>query len=391
MLSVDVLPTEIMVAIFIHDGLSDIARQVCQRWRQVALPIWLRRLCLLPSDPFKDLGLLPYLQSLPSPYRLAIRALDISARRDFDSGGNVFSSDVADDACVRNVLMIQSLLSHRIKDISLTDTGWSPESLTRIMQMANLTSQRIVHFQLSLFKPESFSHREMNQALVKICRAHAKFLKTLCFDLAHSFPLAQWNAIAHGAVDLEQFHLGLHRSTTETMVLADILRVVLPRWSGLTSLHLSQPRFLSPETLTCLYRLLPRPDLLRELHLIFEACQAQLYEEEFIAMIQAMPKLLILDAHLDWTNRMMEQVASRLPELKELSVTCCQSNSQFDCRGIGSIKSPLSWGENLEKLNMRTSARISRGFLDAVRMRSRRVKILVYGSMKWGGLVDEWE
>ncbi|KAG0011097.1 hypothetical protein BGZ81_002398 [Podila clonocystis] len=382
MTSIDVLPTEILADIFGHEGLGDIARQVCRRWRLIALPLWLRRLVLLPSDPFKDVGLLEYLQNLPEDDRLSIRALDIAARRDFDSGGNVFSSDVADEACLRNVLLIQSLLGHRIIDLAITDTGWAPESLAHILQMNQLTTSRVLHFQLSLFKPESFSLPELSHELIRLCHSHCHTLKTLSFDLAHPMSRNLWATMAN-CTDLQQFHLSIHRSSEP--VLTNILHLVLPRWSALASLHLCQPRFLSPDILRCLYKDLPRPDLLRELHLIFEACQASLYEDEFIEMVAAMPKLQVLDAHLDWSNRMMEQVAARLPDLRELSVTCL--GAQFDCRSVRSIV----WGEALEKVNMRTSARIWGGFLDAVRKRSRRVKILVYGSMKWGGSIDEWE
>ncbi|KAF9413043.1 hypothetical protein BGZ94_000859 [Podila epigama] len=376
-----------MAEIFGHEGLADMARQICRRWRRIALPLWLRRLVLLPSDPFKDLGLFEYLVQLPDDIRLSIRALDITARRDFDSGGNVFYSDVADEACVQNVLMIQALLGQRIIDLSLTDTGWSPESLARILTTyqqcpTKEIAFRIAHCQLSLFKPESFASSELMNELSHLCRVHCLSLKDLVLDLALPTGQDHWNAMAQ-CTELQHFHLGIHRSSEP--VLTTILQIVLPHWASLVSLYLCQPRFLAPEILQCLYKTLPRPDLLRELHLIFEACQASQYEQEFIEMIEAMPQLEILEIQMDCSNRMMECVAARLPNMRELSVTCL--SAQFDCYGIRHVV----WGAGLEKLNMRTSARVWGGFLDVVRRRSRRVKILVYGAMKWGGSVDEWE
>ncbi|KAF9181307.1 hypothetical protein BGZ51_005545 [Haplosporangium sp. Z 767] len=383
MIGIDDLPAEILADIFGHEGLAEITRQVCQRWRKITLPIWLKRLTLLPSDPFKDSGMLSYLFNLPLHDRLYVRALDVTSRRDFDSvNSSVFYTEIADKACVRNVLQIQSLLGPRIIDLSITDTGWTPESMRDILKMSLLTTRHLHHFQLSLFQPESYVLSELSDNLVQHYQRDARHLKTLVLDLALPLDKEQWLAMAQ-CTELLHFHLGLHRSSEP--VLSGILDIILPRWCSLTSLYLCQPRFLSPETLRCLYTHLPQPERLRELHLIFEACQASMYEQEFIDMIQAMPRLQILDTHLDWTNRMMERVAMTLADLRELSITC--SSLEFTCAGIRQ----MVWGQALEKMNMRTSAKIWNGFLDAVRMRSSRVKILVYGSMKWGGSVDEWE
>ncbi|KAI1316067.1 hypothetical protein EDD11_010456 [Mortierella claussenii] len=377
------LPAEILADIFGHEGLSDITRQVCKRWRAIALPIWLRRLALLPSDPFKDLGMLAYLQDLPLNHRLSIRALDITSRRDFDmASSSVFFVEVADQLCVQNVLMIQSLLGSRIMDLALTDIGWAPESLRDILRMNLLTTHHLNHFQISLFHTESHEMSELMDSMVDLYRRDAAHIKSLILDLAQPVSIDHWTAIAE-CTELQSFHLGLHRSSEP--ILTDILERIVPKWTSLTALYICQPRFISAGTLRCLHKNLPRPDRLRELHLIFEACQASLYEQEFIEMIHAMPNLQILDAHLDWTNRMMEHVAMTLPALRELSVTC--SSLDFTCAGIVCIV----WGPGLEKVNMRTSGKIWGGFLDAIRKRSRRVKILVYGAMKWGGSVDEWE
>ncbi|KAF9094350.1 hypothetical protein BGX27_001471 [Mortierella sp. AM989] len=383
MSGIDSLPAEILADIFAHEGLADITRQVCHRWREIALPIWQRRLVLLPSDPFKDLGVLEYLQQLSIQDQLFVRALDISSRREFDSNNNsVFYIEVADQACLRNVLTIQSLLGSKITELALTDTGWTPESLSGILQMNYLATHHLTHFQISLFQVESFEISDLMDSMIELFHRDASHLKSLVLDLAQTLPTDTWSAIAE-CTDLCSFHLGLHRSSEP--ILADILELILPKWSSLTTIYICQPRFLSAGTLSFLYKHLPHPNRLRELHLIFEACQASLYEQEFIEMIHAMPNLQILVAHLDWTNRMMEHVAMTLPDLRELSITC--SNINFTCSGI----SCTVWGQGLEKVNMRTSGKIWSGFLEAIRRRSRRVKILVYGAMKWGGSVDEWE
>ncbi|KAG0245980.1 hypothetical protein B0O80DRAFT_496845 [Mortierella sp. GBAus27b] len=381
--NIHILPAEILAVIFSHEGLADITRQVCKRWRGVALPIWLRRLTVLPSDPFKDRGFLNYLKSLTPHDRLFVRALDISSRRQLDSASNTFFyEEVADDACVQNVLMIQSLLGARIMDISLTDTGWDPEGLDKILRTILLTTRHLNHFQLSLFDLGSYLALEFHETLVQLLRRDACRLKSLTFDLALSLPNEHWESIAE-CTELESFHLGLPQSAQP--ILTDILEQVLPKWKSLSALYICQARFVSAETIQCLYKHLPYPSRLRELRLIFEACQASVYQQEFIEMIHAMPNLQILEAHLDWTNRMMEHVALSLPHLRELSITC--SNPDFTCAGIEMV----AWGQALEKVNMRICSRISSGFINAVRKRSSRVRILVYGSMKWGGTVDEWE
>ncbi|KAK3843025.1 MAG: hypothetical protein J3R72DRAFT_441436 [Linnemannia gamsii] len=379
----DILPSEILADIFSYEGLSDITRQVCQRWRRIALPIWLRRLPLLPSDPFKDTGMLDYLQDLSPHDRLFVRALDVTSRRDFDtSGGNLFHIDVADLPCVENVLMIQSLLSARITDLSMTDAGWTPYSLADILQTCLLTTQHLTHFQIALQKTESYTLPDLFECLLQLYRRDSGRLKSLTLDLSQSLADDQWTAMAE-CIELQHFHLGLHRNSEP--VLPEIFKLTFPKWTSLTSLYICQPRFLSAETLQCLYKSLPTPARLRELRLIFEACQASQYEQEFIEMIHAMPNLQILEAHLDWTNRMMGHVAMTLADLCELSMTC--SSVEFTCAGI----QHMVWGQALVKVNMRTSGRIWGGFLEAVRKRSRRVKILVYGAMKWGGSIDEWE
>ncbi|KAG0042913.1 hypothetical protein BGZ83_012025 [Gryganskiella cystojenkinii] len=383
MLSIDCLPAEILADIFLYDGLADIARQTCMRWRAIALPLWLRRLSLRPSDPFNDRGMLAYLQSLSEHDRLFVRGLDVTSRRDFDSSSNnVVYTDVADVACVNNVLMIQSLLGERIHDLALTDTGWAPESLIDLVHMALMTTHHLVHFQISLFKVESFLLSDLMTCLTQLYDRDSSHLKSLALDLAQPVETEQWDAMA-GCTELQDFHLGLYRSSEP--ILTDILVRILPQWHSLSSLYLCQPRFLTADTVRCLYRDLPRPEGLHELHLIFEACQASQYEDEFLKMIRAMPNLRTLEAHLDWTDRMMDQVASTLKDLRKLTITC--SSVEFTCCGIREVV----WGQGLEKVNMRTSGKIWRGFIDAVRKRSRRVKILVYGSMKWGGSIDEWE
>lgn len=383
MSNIDVLPAEILASIFGYDGLADITRQVSRRWRAVALPIWLRRLTLLPSDPFKDLEMLDYLRGLSPDERHLVRALDISSRRQFDSASNsVFYEEVADQACVRNVLLTQVLLGARIIDFTLTDAGWCPESLSEILRTILLTTQHLTHFQISLFNVESYATPELQATLIKLFRRDACNLKSIALDLTRPLTMDHWTSIAECA-ELQSFHLGLHRSSEP--ILTDILELVLSKWESLSALYICQARFVSAETLRCLHKHLPHPDRLRELRLIFEACQASLYEQEFIEMIHAMPNLQTLEAHLDWTNRMMEHVALTLPDLRELSITC--SSLGFTCAGIVCV----AWGSALEKVNMRTSGKICKGFIDAVRKRSSRVKILVYGSMKWGGSVDEWE
>ncbi|KAF9932698.1 hypothetical protein FBU30_007541 [Linnemannia zychae] len=376
------LPAEILADIFSYEGLSDITRQVCQRWRRITLPIWLRRLPLLPSDPFKDTGMLDYLHDLYPRDRLYIRALDITSRRDFDTSGSFFHVDVADLPCVENVLLIQSLLGPRIIELSMTDAGWTPHSLADMLQTCLLTTQHLTHFQISLHKTESYTLPELLGSLLLLYRRDSTWLKSLTLDLSQCLAKDQWTAMAE-CVELQHFHLGLHRSSEP--VLPGIFELTFPKWTCLTSLYVCQPRFLSAETLRCLYKSLPAPDRLRELRLIFEACQASMYEQEFIDMIHSMPNLQILEAHLDWTNRMMEHVALTLADLTELSITC--SSVEFTCAGI----QYMAWGQALEKIHMRTSGRIWGGFLDAVRKKSRRVRILVYGSMKWGGSIDEWE
>ncbi|KAK5828401.1 hypothetical protein F5H01DRAFT_327998 [Linnemannia elongata] len=379
----DMLPAEILADIFCYDGLSDITRQVCQRWRRIALPIWLRRLPLLPSDPFKDTGMLDYLEDLSPHDRLFVRALDVTSRRDFDtSGGNLFHIDVADLSCVENVLLIQSLLGSRITDLSMTDAGWTPHSLADILQTCLLATHHLTHFQISLQKTESYTLPDLLDCLLYLYRRDSGRLKSLTLDLSQSLADDQWTAMAE-CVELQHFHLGLHRNSEP--VLPEIFKLAFPKWTSLSSLYICQPRFLSAETLQCLYKSLPAPGQIRELRLIFEACQASQYEQEFIEMIHTMPNLQILEAHLDWTNRMMEHVALTLSDLRELSITC--SSVEFTCAGIQYVV----WGQALEKINMRTSGRIWGGFLEAVRKRSRRVRILVYGAMKWGGSVDEWE
>ncbi|KAF8931542.1 hypothetical protein BGZ58_007579 [Dissophora ornata] len=382
MSSIDVLPAEILANIFGYEGLFDIARQVCRCWRGIALPIWLRRLVLLPSDPFKDLGVLELLQHLSYEDRLSVRALDITSRRDSDSVSNsVFYVEQADQACVRNVLRVQSLLGSRIIDLALTDIGWTPDSLTYILQMNQLATKHLSRFQISLLNVESFGTSELMDSLARLFRRDAFYLKSLVLDLVRPLAIDHWTGISE-CTEIQSFHLGPHRSSEP--ILTGILELVLPNWSSLSTLYICQPRFITAETLRCLYKHLPHPERLRELHLIFEACQASMYEQEFIDMIHAMPNLQILEAHLDWTNRMMEHVAMALSDLRELSVTCSSLN--FTCAGI----MYMAWGQGLEKVNMRTSGKIWSGFLEAVRKRSRRVKILVYGSMKWGGSVDEW-
>ncbi|KAF9897608.1 hypothetical protein BX616_005282 [Lobosporangium transversale] len=377
------LPTEILAAIFGYEGLADITRQVCKRWRAIALPIWLKRLVLLPSDPFKDLGIFQYLQHLSLDLRLSVRALEITSRRDFDLANNsVFYTEVADQACVQNAIKTQSLLGPRIMDLTLTDTGWAPESLRDILRMNLMTTDHLHHFQISLFKTESHDMPDLMDSIVDLYRRDACHIKSLVLDLAQPLTMDHWEAIAE-CIELQSFHLGLHRISEP--ILTDVLERIFPKWTNLCALYICQPRFLSAETLRCLYKYLPHPDQLHELHLIFEACQASLYEQEFIEMIHTMPNLQILEAHLDWSNLMMKHVAVTLSDLRELSITC--SNLHFTCAGISSTV----WGPGLEKLNMRTSGKICGGFLEAVRKRSRRVKILVYGSMKWGGSVDEWE
>ncbi|KAF9173810.1 hypothetical protein BGX21_004989 [Mortierella sp. AD011] len=383
MSTIDNLPPEILANIFAHEGLSDIGRQVCHRWREITLPIWQRRLVLLPSDPFRDLGMLEYFQNFSLQDRIFVRALDFCSRREYDSNNNsVFYVEVADQACLRNALLIQSLLGSKIIELSLTDTGWSPESLSDILQANYRATRHLTHFQISLFQMESFRTSNLVDSMIGLFRRDASHLKSLVLDLAQTLPTSTWAAIAECA-RLDSFYLGLHRSSEP--ILTDILELVLPKWTSVTSIYICQPRFLSAETLSLLYKHLPHPHQLRELHLIFEACKASLYEQEFIEMIQAMPNLQILVAHVDWTNRMMEHVAVKLPNLRELSITC--SNLNFTCSGI----SYTTWGQGLEKVNMRTSGKIWGGFLEAIRRRSRRVKILVYGSMKWGGSIDEWE
>ncbi|KAF8979664.1 hypothetical protein BGZ46_005154 [Entomortierella lignicola] len=384
MASINILPSEIMADIFAHEGLSDIARQVCHHWREIALPIWQRRLVLLPSDPFKDLGILEYLQSLSLQDRLFVRALDFGSRRDFDSNNNTFFYiEVADHACLRNVLLIQSLLGSRISELTLTDAGWSPESLKSILQTNYTSTCHLTHFQISLLQIESFEMSDLMDSMIELFRRDASHLRSLVLDLSQALSSDTWSVIAE-CTEIKSFHLGLHRLSEP--ILDDILELALPNWTSLTSIYICQPRFLSAGTLSFLYKHLPHPNQLRELHLIFEACQASLYEQEFIEMIHAMPNLQTLVAHLDWTNQMMEHVAMDLANLRELSITC--SNSNFTCSGISNC---IVWGQGLEKVNMRTSAKIWAGFLEAIRRRSRRVKILVYGSMKWGGTVDEWE
>ncbi|KAG0365388.1 hypothetical protein BGZ54_006567 [Gamsiella multidivaricata] len=349
MSNIDVLPAEILADIFGHE----------------------------------DLGILSYLKSLPLDDRLSIRALDLSPGRQHDSVSvSAYFEEVADQDCVRNVLLIQSLLGSRIIDLTINDTGWAPDSLVDISQMALLTTHHLACFQISLLAVESCVMPELMNSILELFRRDASHLKFLVLDLAQSLDTDHWETMAD-CTELQSFHLGLHRSSEP--ILTSILETVLPKWSSLTSLYICQPRFVSAETLRCLHRDLPRPDRLRELHLIFEACQASLYEQEFIEMVHAMPNLQILEAHLDWTNRMMEHVAITLSDLRELSITC--SGLDFTCRGIVDV----AWGQGLEKVNMRTSGKIWSGFLEAVRKRSRRVKILVYGSMKWGGSVDEWE
>src|SRR5690554_3968136 len=44
MMDINGLPAEILAEIFCHEDLAGIARQVCQHWRKIALPIWLKRL-----------------------------------------------------------------------------------------------------------------------------------------------------------------------------------------------------------------------------------------------------------------------------------------------------------------------------------------------------------
>jgi len=383
MSNIDVLPAEILGSIFGYEGLADITRQVSRRWRAIALPLWLHRLTLLPSDPFKDLGMLSYLQSLSPDERLFVRSLDISSRRQFDSASNsVFYEEVADQACVRNVLLIQVLLGARIEDFTLTDAGWSPESLSEILRTMLLTTQHLSYFQISLFNVESYTTPELQATLIKLFRRDACNLKSITLDLTRPLTMDHWTSIAE-CTELQSFHLGLHRSSEP--ILTDILELILSKWESLSTLYICQARFVSVETLQCLHKHLPHPDRLRELRLIFEACQASMYEQEFIEMIHAMPSLQILEAHLDWTNRMMEHVALTLSDLRELSITC--SSLGFTCAGVVHV----AWGSALEKVNMRTSGKICKGFIDAVRKRSSRVKILVYGSMKWGGSVDEWE
>ncbi|KAG0319751.1 hypothetical protein BGZ99_004943 [Dissophora globulifera] len=383
MSSIGVLPAEILADIFCYEGLADITRQVCRRWRRVALPIWLRRLVLLPSDPFKDLGIHAYLKNLALDDRLSVRALDITSRRDSDSVSNsVFYVEVADPACVCNVLRIQSLLGSRILDLTLTDTGWTPDSLAGFLQMSLLTTHHLNRFQISLFKVESYEATDLMDSMIELYRRDALHLRCLSLDLSQSMAAEQWIAMSE-CTELQSFHLGLHRSSEP--ILTGILELVLPKWISLSTLYICQPRFVTADTLRCLHTHLPHPDRLLELHLIFEACQASQYEQEFIEMIHAMPNLQTLEAHLDWTNRMMEHVAIALVDLRELSITC--SSLDFTCAGIRCV----AWGQGLTKVNMRTSGKIWGGFIDAVRKRSRRVKILVYGSMKWGGSVDEWE
>ncbi|KAF9353161.1 hypothetical protein BGX26_009072 [Mortierella sp. AD094] len=327
--------------------------------------------------------MLEYFQDFSLQDRIFVRALDFSSRREYDSNNNsVFYVEVADRACLQNVLLIQSLLGSKITELGLTDTGWSPESLRDILQATYRTTHHLTHLQISLFQVESFEMSDLVESMIGLFRRDASHLKSLVLDLAQTLSTSAWAAIAE-CTQLDSFHLGLHRSSEP--ILADILELALPKWASLTSIYICQPRFLSAGTLSLLYKHLPRPYQLRELHLIFEACQASLYEQEFIEMIHAMPNLQILVAHLDWTNRMMEHVAMKLPDLRELSITC--SNLNFTCSGI----SYTVWGQGLEKVNMRTSGKIWGGFLEAIRRRSRRVKILVYGSMKWGGSVDEWE
>ncbi|KAG0211625.1 hypothetical protein BGX28_007676 [Mortierella sp. GBA30] len=361
MASIDVLPAEILADIFAHEGLADITRQVCRRWRGIALPLWLRRLLLLPSDPFKDLGMLKYLQDLPEHDRLFVRALDIASRHDVDVNSSVFYTEVADQACVRNVLQIQSLLGPRIVELTITDTGWAPESLADILSMNLVTTRHLHSFQISVCKVESFDLLDLVDCLIRLYRRDCGHLKSLSLDLNHPIAREQWLAIAD-CTELQHFHLGLHRSSEP--ILSEICELIFPKWGALSELYICQPRSLSAETLRCLYMYLPRPDRLRELHLIFGACQASLYEQEFIAMVHAMPNLQILEAHLDWTNRMMEHVAMTLPDLRELSVTC--SSLDFNCDGI----QYMVWGQALEKVNMRTSGKIWGGFLDAP-LRSR--------------------
>jgi len=327
--------------------------------------------------------MLQYLQSLSDHDRLFIRALDITSHRDFDSSSNnVVYADIADADSVHNVLLIQSLLGPRISDLALTDTGWAPESLIDIAQMSLMTTNHLQQFQISLFKVESFLLSDLMDSLTRLYQRDQGTLKSLVLDLSQPLPTDQWQAIA-GCTELQDFHLGLYRSSEP--ILTDILVRILPQWTSLSSLYLCQPRFLTAGTVRSLYKDLPRPEQLQELHLIFEACQAVLYEDEFLKMIQAMPNLKTLEAHLDWTDQMMHQVATTLKDLRRLSITC--SSAEFTCCGIREV----AWGQGFEKINMRTSGKIWRGFLDAIRKRSRRVKILVYGSMKWGGSVDEWE
>ncbi|KAF9573459.1 hypothetical protein EC968_008544 [Mortierella alpina] len=382
MSSIDVLPAEILAHIFSHEGLADITRQVCSRWRGIALPIWLRRLSLLPSDPFKDLGMLAYLQDLSQHDRLYVRALDITSRREGDVNNSLFYNEIADQACVQNVLNIQSLLGQRIVELAITDTGWASNSIADILRMNLLTTLHLHHFQISLYDVVSFELLDLAHSLTRLFRRDAGHLRSITLELAQPVAREQWLAMAE-CTELERFQLGLDRSSEP--VLPEIFELVLPRWAALTELYICQQRPLSAEVVSCLHRHLPRPDRLRELHLIFEACHASVYEQEFIDMIHAMPGLQTLEAHLDWTNRMMEHVAMTLPNLRELSITC--SNLSFTCAEI----QYMVWGQALEKVNMRTSGKIWSGFLDAVRKRSRRVKILVYGSMKWGGAIDEWE
>ncbi|KAG9072369.1 hypothetical protein KI688_000139 [Linnemannia hyalina] len=328
-------------------------------------------------------GMLDYLEDLSPHDRLFVRALDVTSRRDFDtSGGNLFHIDVADLPCVENVLLIQSLLGSRITDLSMTDAGWTPHSLADILQTCLLATHHLIHFQISLQKTESYTLPDLFECLLYLYRRDSGRLKSLTLDLSQSLADDQWTAMAE-CVELQHFHLGIHRNSEP--VLPKIFKLAFPKWTSLSSLYICQPRFLSAETLQCLYKSLPAPGRMRELRLIFEACQASQYEQEFIEMIHMMPNLQILEAHLDWTNRMMEHVALTLSDLRELSITC--SSIEFTCAGI----QYMVWGQALEKINMRTSGRIWGGFLEAVRKRPRRVKILVYGAMKWGGSVDEWE
>ncbi|KAF9584877.1 hypothetical protein BGW38_004819 [Lunasporangiospora selenospora] len=331
--------------------------------------------------------MLAYLRQLSLHDRLYIRALDISAGREFfdclsTNVSGVHYGDVADQACVENVLLTQSLLGPRIQDLALTDMGWSPSGLRDILDMALLTTRHLHHLQISLFKMESFLLTALLDTLADLVRRDRRQLKTVILDLAQPMSQIQWESLGE-CTEMQRFHLGLHR--TSQPVLTEILDLVLPKWTHLTALYLCQPRSLTAETIRTLYRDLPRPDRLRELHLIFEACQASLYEHEFLEMIEAMPNLQRLEAQMDWTDRMMDRVATTLWDLRELVVTC--SNIRFTCFGIRYVV----WGAGMEKLNMRTSGKIWGGFLDAVRQRSKKVKVLVYGSMKWGGLVDEWE